>query len=121
MEDHRSRGVTYKVVAPLVLAVDQGGQTHHVYAGGVIDWLSESQRERFVGEGLVVPTSAPVPPPPPVGAGEDGIKPHSAATKAELIAWLVENADKPDGSSYTAGALQPQNKDELWQLIDAVE
>lgn len=111
--------MTYRVVAPLVLVVDQVGQTHHVYAGGVIDWMSDRQRKRFVGEGLVVQTSAPAP--APAVAGEDGTKPHAAATKAELIAWLVEYADKPDGNSYTAGALQPQNKDELWQLIDAVE
>ena len=32
----------------------------------------------------------------------------------------MEHAVKPDGSDYTAGALQPLNKDELRALIDAV-
>jgi hypothetical protein len=105
--------VTYTVVAPLVLAADQGGQTHHVYAGGVIDWLSDQQKAYFLAEGLVT-------------AGDDasadgGDKPQPAATKAELIAWLVDHAVRPDGSEYTAGALQPMNKDELRELIDAVD
>jgi hypothetical protein len=105
--------VTYKVVAPLVLAVDPGGQTQHVYGGGVIDWLSEVQRDYFLAEGLVVHLDAPPP--------AEGDKPHAAATKAELIAWLVDHAVKPDGGDYTTGALQPHNKDELWALIDAVD
>lgn len=112
MEDHRGRGVTYRVVAPLVLAVDPDGQTHHVYAGGVIDWLREDQRDRFLSEGMVVHVD-----PPPA----EGDKPQAAATKAELIAWLVEHAVRGDGSDYTAGSLQPQNKDELWKLVEAVQ
>jgi hypothetical protein len=118
MEDHRSRGVSYQVVAPLVLAVDPDGHTHHVYEGGVIEWLSDAQRAHFLAEGLVeVAGGAPSSPAP----GDDGDKPDANATKAELIAWLVDNATKPDGSAYTAGALQPHNKDELRALIDAVE
>lgn len=104
--------MTYKVVAPVVLAVDPDGQTHHVYAGGVIDWLSERQKDLFLADGLVVADDD-------TPADGDG-KPHAAATKAELISWLVDNALRPDGSDYTSGALQPQNKDELWALIDAV-
>ena len=103
--------MSYRVVAPLVLAVDPDGQTHHVYAGGVIDWLGEEQRSRFLAEGLVVDVDNPT---------DDDAKPHAAATKAELIAWLVDNAVRPDGSDYTAGALQPHNKDELWAMIEAV-
>lgn len=105
--------MTWKVVAPLVLAAGPDGQVSHVYAGGVIDWLSDAQRDHFLAEGLVVAVSA--------AAGADGDKPHAAATKAELIAWLVDNAVKPDGGDYTAGALQPLNKDELRDLIDAVD
>lgn len=107
--------MTYKVTAPLVLALDQGGQTHHVYFGGVIDWLSDEQRSYFLAEGLV--TEGIGAPPAPVAPGD---KPHAAATKAELIAWLVDNTERPDGGDYTAGSLQPHNKDELWALIDAV-
>ena len=111
--------MTYKVMAPLVLAVDPDGQTHHVYAGGVIDWLSEAQKAQFLADGLVVDVDKPV-----VDAGRpesvDG-KPHAAATKAELIAWLVDNAVKPDGGEYTAGSLQPHSKDDLRAMIDAVD
>ena len=46
--------MTYRVTAPLVLAVDEGGHTHHVYEGGVIEWLSEAQAEHFLAEGLAV-------------------------------------------------------------------
>ena len=105
--------MTWKVVAPLVLAADPDGQVHHVYAGGVIDWLSVAQRDHFLAAGLVVDVDQP-----PADADE---VPHAAATKAELIAWLVENATKPDGGEYTAGALQPLNKDELRALIEAVD
>lgn len=104
--------MTYKVVAPLVLAVDPDGQRHHVYAGGVIDWLPEDQKSYFLAEGLVVDVDQPP-------SSADG-KPHAAATKAELIAWLVDNAVKPDGGDYTPGGLQPHSKDELRALIDAV-
>ncbi len=102
--------MTYKVVAPVVLAVDFNGQTHHVYAGGVIDWLSDEQKAFFLADGLVV-TDEDAP-------AADGDGPHAAATKAELIAWLVDHAVRPDGSHYTAGSLQPMNKHDLGALID---
>lgn len=109
--------MTYRVTSPLVLAVDQGGKTHHVYFGGVIDWLSDEQKSFFLAEGLVSEGSGA--PPAPATPDNDG-KPDHAATKSALIAWLVDNAVRPDGSEYTAGSLHPHNKDELWALIDAV-
>lgn len=117
--------MAYRVVAPLVLARDHNGSTHHCYAGAHIEWLPEDQKHLFLELGLVEKIGAEPAPvaDPPVDAGDsDGSgKPHAAATKAELIAWLVEHAVRPDGSDYTAGSLQPQNKDELWALIDAVD
>ncbi len=107
--------MTYRVTAPLVLAVDQGGRTHHCYEGAVIQWLSPVQKAHFLEAGLVADLGTSEPHHPEA----DG-EPHATATKAELIAWLVEHAVKPDGSDYTAGALQPLNKDELRALIDAV-
>lgn len=107
--------MTFRVTAPLVLALDQGGRTHHYYEGAVIGWLSAEQKAHFLEAGLVVDLGASE----PHHAEADG-EPHATATKAELIAWLVENAVKPDGGDYTAGALQPLNKDELRALIDAV-
>lgn len=116
--------MSYRVVAPLVLARDHNGSTHHCYAGAHIDWLPEDQKHLFLELGLVEKISAEKPASdPPVDGGEsDGShKPHAAATKAELIAWLVDHAVRPDGSDYTAGSLQPTNKDDLWALIDAVD
>lgn len=108
--------MTYRVTAPLVLALDQGGRTHHHYEGAIINWLSPEQKSHFLDAGLVVDLG----PDESRRHPEDDGKPHAAATKAELIAWLVDNAVKPDGGEYTAGSLQPHSKDELRALIDAV-
>lgn len=105
--------MTWKVTAPLVLAVNPDGQVDHVYSGGIIDWLSDEQKAHFLAEGLVVDIDRPQ------SGAEDA--PHAAATKSELIAWLVEHAVRDDGGEYTAGALQPLNKDELRALIEAVD
>ena len=99
-----------------MLAVDKEGRVHHRYHGAVIDWLSADQKEHFLDSGLVEDLGSAEERSHPEADGE----PHASATKAELIAWLVEHAVKPDGSDYTAGALQPLNKDELRALIDAV-
>lgn len=48
-------------------------------------------------------------------------KPDEDATKADLIAWLVDNAVDADGADYTTSKLQPLNKAALWELINAVE
>lgn len=45
--------MSYVVTAPLVLARDKVGHVHHVYQGGVIDWLPEDQAKHFVDCGLV--------------------------------------------------------------------
>ena len=45
--------MTYRVTAPLVLAVDKEGRVHHRYHGAVIDWLSADQKEHFLDSGLV--------------------------------------------------------------------
>ena len=109
--------MTWKVTAPLVLARTESGQTQHVYAGGVVDWLSDEQRDFFLAEGLVAPVGAGASSPAPTA---DGDRPHAAATKAELVEWLVANAEHADGSSYTEAELRPHTKDQLWELIDAV-
>ena len=111
--------MTYRVTAPLVLAVDEGGHTHHVYEGGVIEWLSEAQAEHFLAEGLAVKVgdTTPVVDDP----GEDGDGPPANAKKSELVAWLVDNAIKEDGSDYTADELSVLKVAELRDLVDSVE
>jgi hypothetical protein len=111
--------VTYRVTAPLVLAKDKEGKVHERYEGAVIDWLPPEQVEHFLGASLVERIGNV-----PAGDGSAeavGGKPDADATKAVLIAWLVDNAVDEDGSDYTAAKLQPLNKGALWELIDAVE
>lgn len=109
--------MSYQVVAPLVLVRDKGRHVHHVYEGGVVDWLDDDQRAHFLSAGLVKEVGGSAADETPA----DGGKPAEDATKAELIAWLVENAVDEDGGDYTASKLQPHNKDQLWELINAVE
>lgn len=108
----------YRVTAPLVLAVTQDGRFQHVYAGGVVDWLSEEQAAYFSAEHLVELVDAP--PAAPEPGGFDDSVPDAAATKAELVEWLVDNAVDEDGGEYSAGNLTRLNKHELRALIDAV-
>jgi hypothetical protein len=107
--------VSYRVEAPLVLAVAEGGQTHHVYRGGVIEWLSDAQSAYFLAEGLVVALAPPTP-----AEEEPEARPHRAATKAELIEWLIDNALSPEGEDYTEDVLAEHTKAELWDIIDSV-
>lgn len=110
MEDHRGVGVSYVVTAPLVLAVDQDGHTHHVYKGGVIEWLSDEQAQHFLAEGLVVDSNK--------GSDDDSDddgKPAKVATKAVLVDWLMAHGE------YDRAELEDQTKDELWALIEATD
>ncbi|PIJ36740.1 hypothetical protein BMW24_003495 [Mycobacterium heckeshornense] len=49
----------YRVIAPLVVAKDQTGRNHHVYAGGWLPWLSDEQRAHFIAHGLVEELDTP--------------------------------------------------------------
>jgi len=112
--------MTYRVTAPLVLAVDEGGHTHHVYEGGVIEWLSEAQAEHFLAEGLVRPVGDPASVVEPTDEDASD-KPAANAKKAELVAWLVDNALKDDGNDYTVDELSALKVAELRELVDSVE
>jgi hypothetical protein len=120
VEDHRGGSVSYTVTAPLVLAQDQSGHTHHVYAGGIIEWLSDAQAEHFLAEKLVVETGAAPEAEADPGA-VDGAKPPHTAKKDVLVAWIVDNVAKEDGADYTADELNELNKAQLSGLIDSVE
>lgn len=127
--------MSYVVDAPLVLARDQEGRVHHRYQGAVIDWLSDEQAEHFLGLGLVhkvgdepaadpsEPDSADAGNGGDLGSADsaDSGKPASDATNKVLVAWLVDNAVKEDGSDYTQSELKPLNKAALWELINAIE
>lgn len=109
--------MTWKVTAPLVLAVNADGQVNHAYHGDVIEWLSDAQRDHFVAEGLVAALDAQAPASGP--ADGDG-RPDEHATKAVIIGWLVANAEHADGSPYTDSELRPHTKDQLLELVEAV-
>ncbi|GFG72697.1 hypothetical protein [Mycobacterium botniense] len=49
----------YRVIAPLVVAKDQTGRNHHVYAGGWLPWLDDEQRAHFLAHGLVEEVDTP--------------------------------------------------------------
>ncbi|MCG7596353.1 hypothetical protein [Mycobacterium sp. PSTR-4-N] len=110
--------MSYQVVAPLVIAKDHEGRPYHVYEGGVIQWLSDEQAAHFLGTGLVVKFGDSA---ADEGDDDGSDKPPASAKKEVLVAWLVENAAKEDGSDYTAEELDALTKAELSELIDSVE
>lgn len=112
--------MSFKVVAPLVIAKDQVGLLHHVYEGGVIPWLSDEQAKHFLEEGLVEEVASADAQPSDddgdeveVQVGEDG-KPLRASNKPALVKWLVDNQ-----TDYPAAELEAMTKEDLWALIDA--
>jgi hypothetical protein len=113
--------MSYRVTSPLVLARDKEGKVHERYEGAVIDWLNDDQKRHFLEAELVVKIGSAAAEPEPVVEANDGDKPSADAVKQELIDWLVANAVDEDGNDYTESALKPKNKDQLWELIDAVE
>ena len=113
--------MSYKVAAPCVLAVDADGHTHHAYADAVLEWLSPTQAEYFLAEGLVerVGDAASAPETDEAEGGAED-KPSANAKKAELVAWLVDNVLKEDGTDYTADELESLKVAELRDLVDSV-
>lgn len=89
----------FTVTAPLVLAKDEDGHTHHVYQGGVIEWLSDEQEAHFLAEGLVEK------------AGSSGGKPAKTAPKADWIEYAVA-----DG--YDRDEVEAMTKADLVALFD---
>lgn len=116
--------MSYLVTAACVLAKDQAGNVRYFYEGDVIPWLSDEQAEHFLLEDLVEQTDRGVggaEPVEDVAPESDGDKPAEDATKAQLVEWVSANAVKDDGSDYSEAELNRMNKDQLWELIDAVE
>ena len=89
----------YTVTAPLVLAIDQDGHTHHVYQGGFIEWLSDEQAAHFLREGLVKEGDDD-------GGSDDG-PPAKTAPKADWVAFAVASGyDEAEADSMTKADLQ---------------
>lgn len=105
--------MSFRVTAALVLARDHEGKTNHRYHNEVITYLDEEQAAHFLKCGLVEKIGAVEQP------GDD--KPAKTAPKPELVAWLVANVAKEDGSDYTAEELNEFKVPELRDLVDSVE
>lgn len=106
--------MSYQVIAPLVLAKDPEGKTHHRYEGEIIQWLSPEQARHFVDLGLVseightaalgaVEVSSPT--------GDDYEKPKQVAPKAAWIEYAVFGA--PGGQRLTRDEAEVLTKAEL--------
>jgi hypothetical protein len=101
--------MSYLVTSACVLAKDPAGRIHYHYEGSTIGWLSDEQAKHFLDEGLVEQV-----------VGNDAVdehltdegKPKKVAPKPVLVDWLA-------GRGYDRDELEVQNKDELWELIDA--
>ncbi|MGV7585235.1 hypothetical protein PJN38_24235 [Mycobacterium kansasii] len=101
--------MSYRVIAPLVLAKDSEGKTHHRYEGEIIQWLSPAQASHFLGLGLVeARNEALTPVGDPVG---DGDKPKQVAPKAAWIEYAVSRA--PQDQRLTADEAEAMTKAEL--------
>lgn len=105
--------MSYRVVAPLVLAKDPEGKTHHCYQNAVIQWLSDEQATHFLESGLVEEVDGDPTP--------DGEKPAKNATKPVLVAWVVDHVAKDDGSDYTTEEVDQLKVPEIRAIIDSVE
>jgi hypothetical protein len=99
----------YVVVAPLVLARDQEGRTHHRYAGEVIEWLPADLADHLESLTMVRRLGGGEAPSEPDG------KPAKVAIKAVLVDWLLAQG------GYDRAELEDQTKDELWALIEATD
>lgn len=78
--------MSYKVTAPLVLAKDKQGHTHHRYEGAVIDWLSDEQEKHLLSEGMVEKADGP---------SDDGC-PAKTAPKADWVDYAVSQGFDQD-------------------------
>ncbi len=86
--------MSFRVIAPLVLAKDREGKTHHVYEDGVIEWLSPEQERHLIDSSLVVRVGGNQ----FQSAGLDGDvdKPKQAAPKAVWVEYAVNGAPEDE-------------------------
>lgn len=91
--------MTYTVTAPLVIARDKDGHNHHVYEGGVIDWLGPEQKEHFLAEGLVSE-----------GGRSEEDAPAKSAAKPVWVDFAVSKG-------YSREEAEDMNKDDLIEAL----
>lgn len=113
--------MSYRVIAPCVVTKDREGKNRHRYEGDVIAWLSDEQAEHFVSSALVEEIGSVADESNSDDAGPDGGgRPTEDDSKADLVAWVLANAIKDDGSEYSESELNRLNKGQLVELINSV-
>lgn len=98
------------MTAPCVVARDQDGRLHHVYEGGVIQWLDDEQAKHFLDSDLVEKTDKGVGGSDPEPEADDG-PPAKSAAKAEWVDFAVA-----DG--YDRDEVEAMNKADIQALFD---
>jgi hypothetical protein len=105
--------MSYRVIAPLVVAKDQSGFNRHRYHGAIIPWLSEAQAKHFLSHKLVAKVDEPAPAPAPVVAEHPvgvGGKPAKVASKEAWVDFGVH-------SGQDRAELEALTKQELIDLL----
>ena len=100
--------MAYRVTAALVVAKDQMGKNHHVYAGGVVPWLNDQQRDHFLRMNLVEEISDKQ-------AKDEGLPsaPKKPAKTAPQEAWI----DYGEALGHARGELEALSRQDLVDLL----
>jgi hypothetical protein len=84
--------MSYRVIASLAIATDQGGRHRNYYHGAIIPWLSEAQAKHLVGHRLVEKVrEAPKKTAEPTAVAADGAphRPNKVAPKEDWVKYVA--------------------------------
>ena len=96
--------MSYRVIAPLVLARDKGDQVHHVYQGGIIEWLSDEQAKHLLEAKMVEEIGGTPADDADPAAAVDNPPPAKAAPKADWVDYAVSRGWDRDEAEATSKA-----------------
>ncbi|UJL29929.1 hypothetical protein HZU38_05360 [Mycolicibacterium vanbaalenii] len=121
-----STSAEYVLLASVFYQRQQDGTRKRFRRGETVTGLSENSAHRLLKIRAIAPASevanvASEPVEPVSGVESVTPAPGDDATKPDLIAWVLANLVKDDGSEYSEAELRRMNKDDLWALINAVE
>ncbi|EID12939.1 hypothetical protein MXEN_12051 [Mycobacterium xenopi RIVM700367] len=103
----------YRVIAPLVVAKDQTGRNHHVYAGGWLPWLDDEQRAHFLAHGLVEEVDTPATVASPGSEQPEPDEPKKPPRVAPKETWVEYGV----AQNHDRRALEALSKQELVDLL----
>lgn len=87
--------MSYIVTAPLVVAADPEGALKYHYQGAEIEFLSDFDAERFLGDGMVVETDSAersdIDVESPVGPPSDDARPPKTASKEAWVDFAIKS------------------------------